>query len=38
MPPLGALERLPGPYLTRLARLFPVAHHDGLQPTQHRVI
>src|SRR5215212_3959101 len=32
------LERLPGPHLTRRARLLPVAHHDGLQPTQHRVV
>ena len=34
----GALERLPGPHLTYQVRLFPVAHHDGLQPTQHRVV
>src|SRR5215218_4648187 len=32
------LERLPGPHLTHQARLLPVAHHDGLQPTQHRVV
>src|ERR1019366_3531511 len=32
------LVRLPGPHLTHLVRLFPVAHHDGLQPTQHRVV
>ena len=29
------LARLPGPRLTRSARLFLIAHHDGLQPTQH---
>ena len=34
----AVLERLPGPHLTRRACLFPVAHHDGLQPTQHRVV
>jgi hypothetical protein len=34
----AVLERLPGPHLTRQACLFPVAHHDGLQPTQHRVV
>ena len=38
-PPAGRfLERLPGPHLTRQARLLPVAHHDGLQPTQHGVV
>jgi hypothetical protein len=31
------LERLPGPHLTRSSRAFsPIAHHDGLQPTQHQ--
>ena len=37
-PPSAALVRLPGPHLARLARLFPDAHHDGLQPTQLRVV
>jgi hypothetical protein len=33
----SALERLPDPHLTRSSRAFPlVAHHDGLQPTQHQ--
>ncbi len=33
------LDRLPGPHLTQSTpRLLPVAHHDGLQPTQHRVV
>lgn len=31
-------HRLPDPYLTHLVRLFRVAHHDGLQPTQHAVV
>ena len=26
---------LPGPHLTHPVRLFHIAHHDGLQPTQH---
>jgi hypothetical protein len=30
--------RLPGPHLTPLGRLFPIAHHDGHQPTQHEVV
>ena len=31
------LERLPGPHLTRSSRAFSlIAHHDGLQPTQHQ--
>ncbi|RSM40070.1 hypothetical protein DMB66_57635 [Actinoplanes sp. ATCC 53533] len=30
--------RLPGPHLTPLGRLFLIAHHDGLQPTQHEVV
>jgi hypothetical protein len=34
----GALVHLPGPYLTPQGRLSPVAHHDGLQPTQHRAV
>gem|GEM_PF-4643519 len=29
---------LAGPHLTRPACLFPDAHHDGLQPTQLRVV
>ena len=33
------LERLPGPHLTRSSHAFSlVAHHDGLQPTQHRAV
>ena len=31
-------HRLPDPHLTRQVRLFRVAHHDGLQPTQHTVV
>lgn len=30
-----ACARLPGPHLTPHGRLFHIAHHDGLQPTQH---
>jgi hypothetical protein len=30
--------RLPGPYLIPHGRLFLVAHHDGLQPTQQEVV
>src|SRR5215213_10720985 len=30
----GAAHRLPGPHLTHPVRLFHLAHHDGLQPTQ----
>ncbi len=34
-----ALARLPDPHLTPLnGRLFLIAHHDGLQPTQHEVV
>ncbi len=33
-----ALARLPDPHLTHLVRLFPNAHHDGLQPTQLGVV
>jgi len=33
------LERLPDPHLTRSSLAFSlIAHHDGLQPTQHRVV
>ena len=33
----SALERLPDPHLTRSSPAFPlIAHHDGLQPTQHQ--
>jgi hypothetical protein len=36
-PAPGALERLPDPHLTQSSRAFSlVAHHDGLQPTQHQ--
>lgn len=30
--------RLRGPHLTPPGRLFRIAHHDGLQPTQHAVV
>ena len=30
----GTAHRLPGPHLTHHVRLFHLAHHDGLQPTQ----
>jgi hypothetical protein len=33
-----ALARLPDPHLTHLVRLFLIAHHDGLQPTQHEAV
>src|SRR4051794_16931583 len=33
-----ASARLPGPHLTPHGRLFHIAHHDGLQPTQHVVV
>src|SRR5437879_2474130 len=33
-----ARARLPGPHLTHLVRLFLIAHHDGLQPTQHEAV
>ena len=37
VPGPDALERLPDPHLTRSSRaLSLVAHHDGLQPTQHQ--
>ena len=37
LPDRALLERLPGPHLTRSRRAFSlVAHHDGLQPTQHQ--
>ena len=36
-PGRALLERLPGPHLTRSSRAFSlIAHHDGLQPTQHQ--
>jgi hypothetical protein len=31
-------HRLPDPHLTHPLRLFRVAHHDGLQPTQHTAV
>jgi hypothetical protein len=37
-PGRALLARLPGPHLTHQVRLFPVAHHDGLQPTQHKAV
>src|ERR1700682_3279551 len=37
-PKTGTAHRLPGPHLTHLVRLFHIAHHDGLQPTQHVVV
>ena len=33
-----AHARLPDPHLTPHRRLFLIAHHDGLQPTQHEVV
>ena len=33
-----AHARLPGPHLTPQRCLFRIAHHDGLQPTQHAVV
>ena len=33
-----ACARLPGPHLTHHVRLFLIAHHDGLQPTQHEAV
>src|SRR6266536_5561412 len=30
--------RLPDPHLTPHRRLFLIAHHNGLQPTQHEVV
>ena len=38
IPARALLARLPGPHLTHLVRLFPDAHHDGLQPTQLRAV
>src|SRR6266540_5639846 len=32
--PTRAAHRLPSPHLTHPVRLFHLAHHDGLQPTQ----
>src|SRR4030095_3742527 len=34
----GTAHRLPGPHLAHLVRLFHLAHHDGLQPTQQVVV
>ena len=37
--PRALLERLPDPHLTGSSPAFSlIAHHDGLQPTQHRVV
>jgi hypothetical protein len=33
-----AYARLSDPHLTHNLRLFLIAHHDGLQPTQHEVV
>jgi hypothetical protein len=33
-----AHARLPDPHLTHHVRLFLIAHHDGLQPTQHEAV
>src|SRR6266498_2852751 len=33
-----AFARLPDPHLTPHGRLFLIAHHDGLQPTQHEAV
>jgi hypothetical protein len=38
IPTMGTAHRLSGPHLTHLVRLFHIAHHDGLQPTQHVVV
>jgi hypothetical protein len=38
IPTPGTAHRLPDPHLTHLVRLFHIAHHDGLQPTQHVVV
>jgi len=37
-PKTRTAHRLPDPHLTHLVRLFHIAHHDGLQPTQHVVV
>src|SRR4029450_1602890 len=37
-PKTRTAPRLPDPPLTHLVRLFHIAHHDGLQPTQHVVV
>jgi hypothetical protein len=38
IPKTRTAHRLPDPHLTHLVRLFHIAHHDGLQPTQHVVV
>src|SRR5512132_1159967 len=39
MPPVDQMQQsLPGPHLTPHWCLFHIAHHDGLQPTQHVVV
>jgi hypothetical protein len=38
IPETRTAHRLPDPHLTPLVRLFHIAHHDGLQPTQHVVV
>jgi hypothetical protein len=38
IPETRTAHRLPDPHLTHLVRLFHIAHHDGLQPTQHVVV
>jgi hypothetical protein len=38
IPETRTAHRLPGPHLTHHVRLFHIAHHDGLQPTQHVVV
>jgi hypothetical protein len=38
IPNKGTAHRLSDPHLTHLVRLFHIAHHDGLQPTQHVVV
>src|SRR6185436_6593933 len=37
-PNTGTAHRLPDPHLTHHVRLFHIAHHDGLQQTQHVVV
>jgi len=38
IPETRTAHHLPDPHLTHLVRLFHIAHHDGLQPTQHVVV
>ena len=38
IPETRTAHRLSDPHLTHPVRLFHIAHHDGLQPTQHVVV